>query len=183
MEAAMAVPEFYSGKVLYPAIAVLLALSALFGLAILPRLAPSSGMVGKLAPDATMAVEANGDAGARMQIASLKGHPVLLDFWASWCGPCAMEAPIVDRIARRYQKKGLVVMGVNVDDTPEVARAYAAQKGLSYPITDGRGDVERRYGVEKLPSLVVIDKEGRILQFVVGTVDEGELDDMLTAAM
>ena len=110
----MAVPEFYSGKILYPAIAVLLALSSLFGLAVLPRLALGStrGMKGKPAPAFTLPVVANGTAGQKLDLAELKGHPVILDFWASWCGPCAIEAPVLDRLARRYEKKGLVVLGV-----------------------------------------------------------------------
>src|SRR5271165_1335001 len=96
----MAVPEFYSGKVLYPAIAVLIGLSALFGVAIRPRLVlQGGGMVGKPAPALSLPVVANGAPGARMNVADLKGHAVLLDFWASWCGPCAMEAPVVDHLA------------------------------------------------------------------------------------
>ena len=181
----MAVPEFYSGKVLYPAIAILIALSALFGLAILPRLSTGSrGMIGQLAPDITLPVVANGDPGARMQLTELRGHAVVLDFWATWCGPCALQAPILDRIARRHQKKGLVVLGVNVDDTPEVAKAYAAQKGLSYPIVlDETRDASGRYGVDKLPSLVVINKEGRVVAFLTGIVDEASLDEVVAAAL
>ena len=98
----MATPEFYSGKILYPAIAVLLGLSALFGLAVMPRLAPGGGaMRGKPAPDVSLPVVANGDPGARMQISDFKGKPVVLDFWATWCGPCLIQAPILDRISRR----------------------------------------------------------------------------------
>lgn len=181
----MAVPEFYSGKILYPAIAILIALSALFGLAVLPRLSPSgSGMVGKPAPDVTLPVAANGDAGARMQIAELKGQPVILDFWATWCGPCAIQAPILDRIARRYQKKGLVVLGVNVDDTAQVASQYALQKGLSYPILiDAARDASVRYGVDKLPSLVVIDKQGNVAAYLTGIIDEASLDEIVAAAL
>ena len=156
----MAVPEFYSGKVLYPAIAVLIALSALFGLAIMPRLGPGGGrLVGKPAPDVTLPVLANGDPGARMRLSELKGHAVVLDFWATWCGPCTVQAPILDRLARRHQKRGLMVLGVNVDDPPEVAKAFVSHKGLSYPIvTDDTREASVRYGVDKLPSLVVIDK-------------------------
>jgi thiol-disulfide isomerase/thioredoxin len=181
----MAVPEFYSGKILYPAIAVLIALSALFGLAVLPRLSPSGGsMVGKPAPDFVLPVAANGDPGARMQIAELKGQPVILDFWATWCGPCAVQAPILDRIARRYQKKGLVVLGVNVDDPPQVATQYALQKGLSYPIlVDGARDAATRYGVDKLPSVVVIDKQGNIAAYLTGIIDEVSLDEIVAAAL
>jgi cytochrome c biogenesis protein CcmG/thiol:disulfide interchange protein DsbE len=181
----MAVPEFFNGKILYPAIAILIALSALFGLAILPRLVPSGGgMVGSMAPDVTLPVVANGDPGARMQLAELRGRPVVLDFWATWCGPCALQAPILDRIARRHEKKGLVVLGVNVDDGPEIARAYAAKKGLSYPIVvDESRDASGRYGVDKLPSLVVIDKQGRIVAYLTGLVDEASLDEVISAAL
>jgi thiol-disulfide isomerase/thioredoxin len=179
----MATQEFYSGKILYPTIAVLLALSALFGLAILPRLAPGGrGMVGKPAPNVVLPVAANGDPGARMQLSDLKGQPVILDFWATWCGPCAVQAPILDRIARRYQKKGLVVLGVNVDDPPDVAQHYARQKGLSYPIVLDTGkDASVRYDVDKLPTLVVIDKEGNVAAYLTALVDEAQLDEIVAA--
>ncbi len=158
----MAVPEFYSGKLLYPAIAVLIGLSALFGIAIRPRLSlQNSGMIGQPAPPLSLPVAANGTAGTQMSLADLKGRPILLDFWASWCGPCAMEAPIVDRVARRYGKKGLAVVGVNVSDTADTVRTYAAQKGLSYPmVLDPNSGASNRYGVHQLPSLIVIDKAG-----------------------
>jgi len=181
----MAQPEFYSGKILYPAIAVLLGLSTLFGLAILPRLSGGqSELVGKPAPSLALPVAANGDPGARMSLADLGGKTVILDFWASWCGPCAAQAPILDRLARRYGDRGLVVLGVNVDDTPEVARAYAAKKGLSYPILmDATSLAEKSYGVKALPSIVVVDKEGRVVSFSSGLVDEGTLDELVTSLM
>jgi thiol-disulfide isomerase/thioredoxin len=181
----MAVQEFYSGKILYPAIGVLIALSALFGLAILPRFSPAhGGLVGKPAPAVTLPVIANGDAGARIDLASLKGHAVVLDFWATWCGPCAVEAPILDRLQRRYANKGLMVVGVNVSDSPEAVKAYAHERGLSYTmVSDAEGGAQRDYDVTKLPSLVVIDREGRVASFAVGITDESALDDMIAAAM
>jgi thiol-disulfide isomerase/thioredoxin len=182
----MAVPEFYSGKLLYPAIGVLIALSTLFGIAIRPRLVlQGSGMVGKPAPALALPVAANGAAGVdKMSLADLKGHAVLLDFWASWCGPCALEAPIVDRISRRFEKKGLVVMGVNVSDPPEIVKAYAAQKGLSYPmVVDAANSSSVTFGVTQLPSLVVIDKEGKVMAFLTGVVDEAALSDVVSAAL
>lgn len=181
----MAVPEFYSGKVLYPAIAVLLALSSLFGLAILPRLAPATGgMIGRPAPDFALPVAANGEPGAVMRVSDLKGRPILLDFWATWCAPCAIEAPVIDRIARRYEKKGLVVLGVNAGESPEAIKAYARNKGLSYPmVLDLQGRTMATYGVDKMPSMVVIDKQGNIAAFLVGLVDEASLSEILGAAM
>ncbi len=181
----MATQDSDSGKFLYPAIAVLIALSALVGLAVLPRLAPGGhDLQGKPAPDVTLPIAANGDAGARMQLSELKGQPVILDFWASWCGPCAIQAPILERVAQRYQKKGLVVLGVNVDDPPAVARQYALQKGLSYPIVLDEGrDASGHYGVDKLPTLVVIDREGKVAAYLTALVDEASLDEIVAALL
>ncbi len=187
----MAVPEFYSGKLLYPAIAVLIGLSTLFGVAIRPRLTlQGGGMVGKPAPEVSLPWVSGGVAaageqpGARMSVAEFKGRPILLDFWASWCGPCAMEAPVIDRISRRFEKKGLVVVGVNVSDSPEVIRAYATQKGLSYPMAlDAGSAASTAYGVRQLPSLVVIDRQGNVMAFLTGAVDEASLSEIVTAAM
>jgi len=95
-----------------------------------------------------------------------------------------MEAPVIDRVARRYEKRGLVVLGVNVDDGPEVIKAYAAQKGLSYPmVMDVGKQASLKYSVDKLPSLVVIDRQGNVLAFVTGMIDEAALNELITAAM
>ena len=173
----MAQPEFYSGKTLYPIIGVLIALSALFGLVIMPRLAPAGGkLMEKPAPDFTLPVVANGDAGARMQLTALRDKIVILDFWASWCGPCAVQAPILDRIARRHADD-LVVLGINVDDSPEIAMRYAKQKGLSYPILmDEAGQAQGNYGANSLPTIVLIDKQGNIVSFVQGVFREAQLE-------
>lgn len=172
----MAQPEFYSGKTLYPIIGVLIALSALFGLVIMPRLAPAGGnLEDKVAPDFTLPVAANGDAGSRMQLSELRGKIVILDFWASWCGPCALQAPILDRVARR-NSDDVVVLGINVDDSPDVALQYAKKKGLSYPILIDDGQAQGAYGASTLPTVVLIDEEGNIRQFVPGVMREAQLE-------
>ncbi|EYF05947.1 TlpA family protein disulfide reductase [Chondromyces apiculatus] len=174
-----------SGKFLYPAIAAILAVSALFGMAVLPHLAPGGhSMVGKPGPDLTLPVAANGDPGARMQLRDLQGQAVILDFWASWCGPCGIQAPILERIARRYENKGLVVLGINVDDPSAVARQYAAHKGLSYPILlDEARDASAQYDVDKLPTLVVLDKEGKVAAYLTAIVDEASLDAIIAQVL
>ncbi|HMY14720.1 MAG TPA: TlpA disulfide reductase family protein [Polyangium sp.] len=165
--------------------AVLLVVGAFVLVALLPKFKGStSPLEGKTAPDATFSVAANGDAGSKVQVSGYKGHPVVLDFWATWCGPCTLQAPILDRIARRYEKQGLVVLGVNVDDPPEIARAHAKRQGLSYPIVmDTVRDGSRKYGVEKLPSLVVIDREGRVIKYMSGLVDEASLDEVISSTL
>jgi thiol-disulfide isomerase/thioredoxin len=176
----MAQPEFYSGKTLYPIIGVLIALSALFGLVVMPRLAPAGGeMREQPAPDFTLPVVANGDDGARMQLAELRNKVVILDFWASWCGPCAVQAPILDRVARRHADD-VIVLGINVDDSAAVAKKYAQKKGLSYPILlDDQGDAQRKYGATKLPTVVLIDKKGNIAEFVPGVIREAQIERVL----
>lgn len=166
-------------------IAAILAAACILGLVLLPRLGRSGGrMAGKPAPAFTLPVAHNGEPDARMSLEDLKGKPVLIDFWASWCGPCAMQAPILDRIAKRYDDQGLVVLGVNVDDEAAVARAYAARKGITYPIlVDESGAVQRSYGVDKLPSLVLVDRTGQVISFTQGLIDESSLDAIVRDAL
>lgn len=167
------------------AIAGVVALVALAVLGVLPRFAPgSSHGVGGEAPQFALPVVANGDPGARMSLADLKGEAVLIDFWASWCGPCTLQAPIVDRVGKKYAGRGLRVVGINVDDTEEMAIAHARKLGVSYPILlDAGSDAQRAYGVSRLPSLVVVDKEGKVSSFTSGVVDEDALDRMVREAM
>lgn len=166
-------------------LAIFLVLAALVLLALLPRFKGSTTpLEGKPAPDAVFVMAANGATGSNVQVSAYKGHPVVLDFWATWCGPCTMQAPILDRIARRYKKQGLVVLGVNVDETPEVARSHAQRQRLSYPIVmDTLREASRKYNVERLPSLVVIDREGRVVKYMTGLVDEASLDEVVASTL
>jgi cytochrome c biogenesis protein CcmG, thiol:disulfide interchange protein DsbE len=180
----MAEREFYSGKILYPAIVALVALSVLFGFAILPRLAPEAALVSKPAPDFALDVVTSGTDRSRIHLDELKGQTVLLDFWATWCEPCQIVAPILDRIARKHQGKGLVVVGVNTSDQPGVASTFAKAKGLSYPIVyDDRDSVARKYGVTILPTLVVIDPQGNVVAVRSGLEDEGAIEGLVAQAM
>ncbi len=171
----MAQPEFYSGKTLYPAIAALVALSALFGLVIMPRLSFESPLVNQPAPDFELAVAANGEPGARIRLSQLKGKVVVLDFWATWCGPCAQQAPILDRVARKHEGE-LVVLGINVGEPAELAARYAKQKGLSYFILADEGsEAQATYDATSLPTIVVVDKGGTVRSYSRGVVSESSL--------
>jgi thiol-disulfide isomerase/thioredoxin len=179
----MAEREFYSGKILYPAIVALVALSVLFGFAILPRLF-SDTLVGRAAPDFSLDVVTGGAEGDRIHLNELKGQAVLLDFWATWCEPCQAVAPILDRISRKHQGKGLVVVGVNTSDKPGLAPIFAKRKGLSYPIVyDDGDDVAQRYGVVNLPTLVLIDPQGNVIAVRAGLEDEGAIEDLVARAI
>lgn len=167
-------------------LALLFVASVLVGVYVLPRLVTRSGpMVGKLSPPVTVIVAHNGDEGARMNLASLRGKPVVLDFWATWCGPCAVQAPIFDRVARRYRDKGVTFIGVNVGEDAEIASAYAKRKNLSYLIAvDGDGlDASSAFGVTTLPTVVVIDKDGKVVEQLSRVVYEDELAGMIDRAL
>jgi cytochrome c biogenesis protein CcmG/thiol:disulfide interchange protein DsbE len=183
----MAQREFYSGKVLYPTIIALVALSVLFGFAILPRLFPGPTLVGRTAPDFALEVVTGGGEGNRIHLNELKGQAVILDFWATWCEPCQIVAPILDRISRKHQGKGLVVVGVNTSDQRGLAPLFAKKKGLSYPIVYDEGDdVAHRYGVYNLPTLIVINRQGNIVAIrtgLEGIDDERAIEELVTQAL
>lgn len=177
------------------AIAVILGAACILGLTVLPKLSFSGGTdpsKREPAPAFTLPVihDSTGETpelipgrapAAQLSLEDLKGQPVVLDFWATWCGPCQMQTPILDRVARRYEEKGLKVVGVNVhDDDHAAARKYAKAKNLSYPIVvDEAGLAQRDYAVNNLPSLVLVDREGRIVRVSRGLVDEATLDRMV----
>ncbi len=164
-----------------PTAAVIAAL-ALGALMVLPRISFSRDEAKPVpAPAFVLPVIHNGDPGSRLSLEDLKGSPVILDFWATWCQPCAMQTPVLDRLARRHQARGLKVVGLNVaDDEHAAAARYAEGKGLAYPIVvDETGETQRKYAVTRLPSLVIIDREGRVVHRTSGFVDEASLDRLL----
>lgn len=134
-----------------------------FGLVLLPNLDPGkSALVEKEAPDFALDVIHQGDEGSRIRLSNLRGKPVLLDFWASWCGPCRMQAPIVDEIAKQYAGR-VHVVGVDTGDSIGAARAFARESKLSYPsVFDGDGAAAKSFGVSTLPTLVIIDRDGKV---------------------
>jgi cytochrome c biogenesis protein CcmG, thiol:disulfide interchange protein DsbE len=155
-----------------------LVLSVLVGLFVLPNVfSTKSALVGKPAPDFALEVIGSADKGDRIHLAELKGRPVLIDFWASWCEACKVEAPVLDALARRHASRGLVVIGVATGDQPGDAARFAARHGLSYPIAYDAGDrVAATYGVSSLPTLVVIDASGNVTEVRTGYEGESALE-------
>ncbi|MCC6525785.1 MAG: TlpA family protein disulfide reductase [Polyangiaceae bacterium] len=175
--------EYYSGKLLYPAIGVLAILSALFGLFVLPRLGPQHPLVSRTAPDFTLPVVANGDPGARVRLSDLRDRVVVLDFWTTSCGPCTTQASILDRLARKYPSD-LTVVGVNLVDTSDDVAAYVHDHGLGYPmVSDENGDTGQGYGVTRLPTLVVVDKTGTVAAVHEGVTAERALESELRSVL
>ena len=109
---------------------------------------------------------------------SLRGKTVVLNFWASWCGPCRDEAPLLEEAADRWRAKDVAFVGVDVKDFRGDARDFLARYGVTYPnVYDGKGSTIGRYGVTGYPETYFIDAEGRVRYRIAGPIEDAdELD-------
>lgn len=154
--------------------------------------APAEGLhPGQLAPEFSV-TNADGTTltlkdlnGQPISLASLRGHAVWVNFWTSWCPPCQVETPVLREIDAAYRSKGLVIVGISVQEsnTQDVA-AYAARYGLTYPIAaDLTGAFFRLYRANALPTHVFIRPDGVIRDVIVDPLDLAEATAEVEAAL
>ncbi len=137
-------------------------------------------LVGKKAPLFTLADLQ----GRKVSLASLRGKVVVLDFWATWCGPCRIEMPRVEKLHRELKSKGVVVLGVNVTEDARLVKRFLAKNPYTFPILlDTQGDAASKYNASAIPTLVVVGKDGTIQTYFQGVRDEEVLRGAVTAAM
>lgn len=113
--------------------------------------------------------------GERVRLQELRGDVVVVEFWATWCGPCKQSLPSVERVYRRYRDRGLQVISVNTDN-PAHARRIMNGRGYTMPLYVDDGRAANAYKVESVPHLVVIDKHGLIRHIHRGFQGESTLD-------
>ena len=119
--------------------------------------------------------------GEKVRLADLRGRPVLLSFWASWCGPCRRELPGLSALYKQYKDKGLVILGVN-DEGKSTARKFAEKAELSFPILDDSTQkAHRLYRVHAIPAVYLIDKDGKVVLFFRGAKEPAKLQAALGA--
>ena len=112
-----------------------------------------------LAPDFAL----KADNGRNLRLHELRGEVVMINFWATWCGPCRDEMPKLDQLYRQYQKTGFAVLGVNIDDNSVNARSMAKKLGVTFPVLfDKDKQVSKLYKVDAMPSTVLIDRDGKL---------------------
>jgi cytochrome c biogenesis protein CcmG/thiol:disulfide interchange protein DsbE len=106
----------------------------------------------------------------------LRGKAVVLNFWASWCGPCKEETPLLERTWKRWRDRDVVFVGVNVKDFRGDATEFLREYDVTYPnVYDGKGWTVGRFGVTGFPETYFLDAEGRVVYRVAGPVDESDL--------
>ena len=123
--------------------------------------------------------------GAPVSLEAHRGHVVLLNFWASWCYPaCYEEAPVLESAWRAYREQGLVVLGVDIQDTEAAGRRFIQQFGLTFPnAPDPKGKVSIDYGVYGVPETFLIDRRGLIRDKKVGAVTEAYIKERVEALL
>jgi thiol-disulfide isomerase/thioredoxin len=123
----------------------------------------------KPAPDGAQGTAAGGGAGQGSPISEFKGKVVLLDFWASWCGPCRRALPNLKRLQSVYGSGELVVISVSEDDDQATWKAFVANNGMTWEQRfDGDGAFQRQYGVNALPTYVLIGRDGNVVDKLIG---------------
>jgi peroxiredoxin len=130
------------------------------------------------APDFTL----NQLSGTPASLSQYKGQVVLVNFWATWCGPCQQELPLLDQVYKKYQPAGFTLLGVNVDKDAPAVRALLERKPLSFPVLlDPANAVSKAYHVDDMPSSVLIDRKGVIRYVHRGYKpgDENEYQDKI----
>ena len=110
--------------------------------------------------------------GDTISLADLRGKPVIINFWASWCPPCRTEAPLIERTWLAYKDRGLVFLGVNIQDRKEDALNYMREFSITYPNgPDPSGEIAIDYGVSGLPVTFFINRQGEVVRRWVGAIE------------
>ena len=119
----------------------------------------SSGLTGQSAPDFVL----KSSSGENMRLSEFRGDVVMINFWATWCGPCRQEMPLLDELYSRYQRVGFNLLGVNIDDDSSRAMAMIDELGVSFPVLfDDRKEVSKLYEVGAMPVTVIVDRAGQV---------------------
>jgi thiol-disulfide isomerase/thioredoxin len=106
--------------------------------------------------------------GDSLSLEDLRGKVALISFWASWCGPCRAELPVLDSLGSAIERDDFLVVGINEDVNEDAARAFAAMLGIDFPQLLGRGRMHQRYNYIGLPYSVLVDREGRVVYETYG---------------
>jgi len=119
----------------------------------------SSSLVGQTAPDFVL----KSATGENLRLSEFRGDVVMINFWATWCGPCRQEMPLLDDLYNRYQRVGFRLLGVNIDDDSRRAMQMIEELGINFPVLfDEQKEVSKLYEVGAMPVTLLVDREGTV---------------------
>jgi peroxiredoxin len=111
------------------------------------------------APDFTL----KSNSGKNIKLSELRGQVVMINFWASWCGPCRQEMPLLNQLYQRYEPMGFTLLGVNVEEDSAAADKVLKEIPVDFPVLyDNRNQVSDTYQVRAMPSTILIDRDGKV---------------------
>jgi thiol-disulfide isomerase/thioredoxin len=150
----------------------------------------TTALNGKRAPNFTL----EDLSGKKVSLASFKGRPLIVDFWATWCGPCKVEIPWFEKLHDQYSSQGLEILGVSTDDLDrdDPAKLFTEKRDISdfvtkmhmnYPILLGADAVEDLYGIDAMPTTFFIDRNGKVVASTVGLTPRAEIEADLRKAI
>jgi cytochrome c biogenesis protein CcmG/thiol:disulfide interchange protein DsbE len=124
------------------------------------------------------------DSDAELASSTLHGKVQVLNFWASWCGPCRDEAGLLESAARQWRPRGVVVLGVDHQDFAGDARGFMRRFGVTYPVVKDKGDaLYGRYGATGVPETFCVNRNGRVVAHVPGAVTQDTLESCIQGAL
>lgn len=130
---------------------------------IILALSLSTGVMAKKLQGAAPDFVLKSDAGENLRLAEQRGDVILLNFWASWCGPCRQEMPLLEELQQRYSRAGFTVLGINVEQDMSAAKDYLKKIDVSFPILfDPESLAGELYKVDAMPTTVMIDRDGNM---------------------
>lgn len=136
------------------------------------RAASLLSRIGKNAPDVAVV----GMDGASLRLAAFRGHPLWLNFFATWCPPCKSEMPEIERHYRRYYEDGLDVVGIDQQETPTLIKRFAKPLAITFPLVIDNGPAAESYRVFALPTSVFVDAQGVIRAVHTGAMTSQQMD-------
>ena len=123
------------------------------------ELLAKTDLIGKTAPDFTL----RSDHGDNRKLSEYRGKVVLINFWASWCGPCRQELPKLEELRQLHDEYDFVLLSINIDEEPEKALRLAKKLGISFPVLfDSEKQVSKLYEIDAMPMTVLIDRNGDV---------------------
>jgi cytochrome c biogenesis protein CcmG/thiol:disulfide interchange protein DsbE len=146
------------------------------------RLQPSGGAAGAAPDFVVRRIDDAAQPGTEFRLSAERGHPVLVDFWATWCMPCKQSLPILDQVYARMHDRGLRAIAIETEGAEAKARAMASLLGLRLPLGTDEGALSERYGVTSIPYMLLIDGDGHISRVFRGVHSAAEIERAVVAA-